>query len=146
MAIVCIKVSPVPPDFEMATNWVVLSGSPFSAFSKVTGSRLSKKCIRGFVLRRKVRKYRSRRAVRAPGRRGSIRLYPEMRCRLPSSAWKRFFSARECRRFFRADAGAARSHRHVPYAVSQERTKYGPASARTRRREPLRCCHFSAHV
>src|ERR1043166_38463 len=46
-AAVCIKVSPVPPDFEIATKRVVASGSFPSSVPNVTGSRLSMKCMRG---------------------------------------------------------------------------------------------------
>ena len=46
-AMVCIKVSAVPPDFEIATKRVVASGSFASMVSKLSGSRLSMKCRRG---------------------------------------------------------------------------------------------------
>jgi hypothetical protein len=42
-AAVCIKVSPVPPDFEIAMKRVVASGSLVSSPAKVAGSRLSMK-------------------------------------------------------------------------------------------------------
>ena len=44
---VCISVSPVPPDFEIATKRVVVSGSCASMPSNVAGSRLSRKWMRG---------------------------------------------------------------------------------------------------
>ena len=44
---VCIRVSPVPPDFEIATKRVVASGSRASSSAKLCGSRLSMKCRRG---------------------------------------------------------------------------------------------------
>ena len=44
---VCISVSAVPPDFEIATKRVVASGSLASSASKECGSRLSMKCRRG---------------------------------------------------------------------------------------------------
>ncbi len=47
-AMVCISVSPVPPDFEIATKRVVASGSCASSVAEaVSGSRLSMKCRRG---------------------------------------------------------------------------------------------------
>ena len=47
-AMVCISVSPVPPDFEIATKRVVGERQPLPAASpKVSGSRLSRKCRRG---------------------------------------------------------------------------------------------------
>ena len=51
-AIVCIRVSPVPPDFEMATKRVEASGRRWRTWSKVTGSRLSRKWTRGASAKR----------------------------------------------------------------------------------------------
>jgi hypothetical protein len=42
-AIVCINVSAVPPDLEIATNRVVARGSLASRVPKLSGSRLSMK-------------------------------------------------------------------------------------------------------
>ena len=49
---VCIRVSPVPPDFEIDTNWVEESGSLCRMRSKVMGSRLSRKWTRGLSVKR----------------------------------------------------------------------------------------------
>ncbi len=46
-AMVCISVSPVPPDFEIATKREVASGSFASSAPKLAGSRLSMKWMRG---------------------------------------------------------------------------------------------------
>src|ERR1035437_6944400 len=46
-AMVCINVSAVPPDLEMATKRVVVCGSLPSSAPQVSGSRLSMKCRRG---------------------------------------------------------------------------------------------------
>ena len=51
-AIVCIRVSPVPPDFEIATKRVEASGSRCRTWSKVIGSRLSRKWMRGASVKR----------------------------------------------------------------------------------------------
>jgi hypothetical protein len=47
IAMVCIKVSAVPPDLEIATKRLVACGSLASSFAKVSASRLSMKRNRG---------------------------------------------------------------------------------------------------
>ena len=46
-AAVCIRVSPVPPDFEIAMKREVASGNRASSSAKLSGSRLSMKWMRG---------------------------------------------------------------------------------------------------
>ena len=113
-AMVCISVSPVPPDFEIATKRVVASGSRCEQRAVGVGIEIVHEMqARPVAQARRRRARRGRQAAPASGRRGSIRRCRERRCRSRRrAAARRRRGSRRGRRASPAAAAAAARRRH----------------------------------